>query len=211
MKKTRNIILGVLAVMLICALTVVGTMAYLTRDTGPVTNTFVAADLINPTSGVFTLNESPATESSTAVGEYTLDTAATKVTTNTYAHVVPGTTLPKDPTITVSGLGANAWLFLEVLDATPTTITYTMNTGWTELTGAHAPNGGTIYAWNAALAPAAAAQTFKVLSDDTLTVDAAYEGQTTDQTLTFYGYLTQAAGFDTASAAWNATFGATNP
>ena len=211
MKKTRNIILGVLAVMLICALTVVGTMAYLTRDTGPVTNTFVAADLINPTSGVFTLNESPATESSTAVGKYTLDTTATKVTENTYAHVVPGTTLPKDPTITVSGLGANAWLFLEVLDATPATITYTMNTGWTKLTGVHAPNDGTIYAWNAALAPAAAAQTFKVLSDDTLTVDAAYEGQTTDQTLTFYGYLTQAAGVDTASDAWNATFGAANP
>ena len=47
MKKTRKIILGVLAVMLICALTVVGTMAYLQRQTGAVTNTFVAANLID--------------------------------------------------------------------------------------------------------------------------------------------------------------------
>ena len=62
-----------------------------------------------------------------------------------------------------------------------------------------------IYAQKVVGTTAAQDLTFNVLKGQTVTVDKAADAY--DGNILFNAYLTQATGFDTALAAWNATFG----
>lgn len=106
--RNRRIALTVCLMLAVMAVSVGGTIAWLTAQTAPVTNTFTAGD-IN-----ITLAE----------------------TTKDY-KMVPGNTIAKDPKVTVKGGSEACWLFVKVVKANgfDAFMTYSMANGWTALTG----------------------------------------------------------------------------
>lgn len=98
-KKTLTI---AIALVLVVALAVGATYAYLTATTGEVKNTFAVGNVIDNTK--FALQEHKVAYNDTkGVYDYVLTEAGEKqvATSNTYDKLVPGTTAPKDPFITI--------------------------------------------------------------------------------------------------------------
>ena len=104
-KKTLAL---VLALTLLVAGVVVGTLAWLTDQTAEVKNTFT-------------------------VGDINIDLTET---TADY-KMVPGNTITKDPTVTVKANSEACWLFVKVTESEnlDTFITYAIAEGWTALSG----------------------------------------------------------------------------
>ena len=196
--KNKKIIATVIAMMLVCVVSIAGTLAYLTRSTEEVKNTFTSGVTAN-----LTLDESKANEDETSPSGYTLDTDD-RVQANSYS-VKPGVDLPKDPIVTVSNLSVDGYLVLEVKDELPDTITWTVDSAWTELADATPKNGGQKVYYMEVNA-SSADQVKNVIDGQTMTVDNAYDDEADDGTLTFKAYLCQKEGFDTALAAWNGAF-----
>ena len=96
----------VLAIVLVVALSVAGTYAYLTDKTGPVVNTFT-------------------------VGNVNID--LTETTTD--YKMIPGMTIHKDPMVTVKENSEACWLFVKVEKSAnfDDFMTYDMANGWTKL------------------------------------------------------------------------------
>ena len=209
--KLRKALFVVLAVVLICAISITGTLAYLQASTQTaVVNTFVAAgggSLFNtdettgqPKGGVV-LNESKAVLNTTT-GIYTLDTTA-KVYENSYT-VLPGTVVPKDPAITVTEKNSvPAYLFVEVVDSTNGAIGWVIDDAWTA-TNVTGPHGGKVYHLAAPITDDVAQP---VLKNNQVTV---MDGELnlTGATITFYGYLAQSVvnGSDAPADVFTACF-----
>ena len=169
----------VLAIVLVVALSVAGTYAYLTDKTGPVVNTFTVGNVnIDLTEG-----------------------------TGEFYKMVPGTTIEKNPKVTVKADSEACWLFVKVEKSANFAdfLTYDMAEGWTALDGVN----GVFYRQVAA---SGTAQDFAVLANDTVTVkpdvtkdmmDAIEKGTAAKPTLTFTAYACQTAGFENnAAGAW---------
>jgi len=104
-KKTLAL---VLALTLLVAGVVGGTLAWLTDQTAEVKNTFTVGDI---------------------------NIGLTETTTD--YKMVPGNTIAKDPTVTVKAESEACWLFVQVTESTNLKdfITYAIAEGWTELQG----------------------------------------------------------------------------
>ena len=171
----KKILVACLCVAL-AVLTIAGTtLAYLTATTGPVTNTFT-------------------------VGNIDITLAETK----TDFKMVPGSTIDKDPKVTVKAGSEACWLFVKVEKSTNLDrfIAYTIDSGWTALSGVN----GVYYR---EVSAAATDTNFSVLAGDQVTVNTTVTKammdaltQSTYPTLTFTAYAVQKAGFDTETAAW---------
>ena len=190
--NAKKVLLVILAVVLICAISVTGTLAYLSEKSGEVKNTFVAAgggSLLKAT-GSITLNEAPAVPDPNT-GKYSLDHSVARVTQNSYS-VIPGTTVPKDPKITITGKNeVPAYLFVEIVDETGANITWTPAAGWIELTGAQpTQTGGKVYVWQDILTADAVVP---VLAGDEITIANVEELglAASGSTMKFYAFLAQ--------------------
>lgn len=165
----------VLAIVLVVALSVAGTYAYLTDKTGPVVNTFT-------------------------VGNVNID--LTETTTD--YKMIPGMTIHKDPMVTVKENSEDCWLFVKVVksDNFDSFLTYDMANGWTALDGVNGVFYRQVEAGTADQDFAVLANnTVSVKSNVT---KAMMDGLTdaTRPTLTFTAYACQGAGFDSADKAW---------
>lgn len=169
----------VLAIVLVVALSVAGTYAYLTDKTAQVVNTFT-------------------------VGNVNIDLTET---TGEFYKMVPGTTIGKDPKVTVEAKSEACWLFVKVEKSANFAdfLTCNMAEGWTALDGVN----GVFYRQVAA---SDTAQNFDVLADNRVIVksdvtkdmmDAIDNGTAAKPTLTFTAYACQADGFTSAAAAWD--------
>lgn len=154
--KNKKLLMTMLALILVCSISVAGTLAFLTASQNgekTVVNTFLAAgdgNIIDPTpipdapenpdvpelQDGFFLVESEATY---ADAKYTVDENS-KVIANTYDKVVPGMLIPKDPALTVDlATGIDAYIFVKVIDTTyvdknTKNFTYDIATSyWTEI------------------------------------------------------------------------------
>lgn len=189
-----------LAIVLVIAMSVTGTLAYLTADTGAVTNTFTVGNIFDEedrdTHKNFELLEHGITGKP---GEYTL--TAEEVSENEYT-VMPGVNIPKDPFIRVnSPVGVDVYLFVEVVDGTGEQLTVTVDSAkWTKLAGVTGTHGGDVYTLaSGRLTAGSTLDATHILADDEIVVANATivaPGQ-----VTFYGYLIQAAGFTSAEDA----------
>lgn len=191
----------VLAIVLVVALSVAGTYAYLTAQTDKVTNTFTAAGLASK----FTLDESKATQQPD--GSYTLD-VNDRVQENTYS-VVPKVNLAKDPTVHVTlEKNVGAYVFLAVSNNLGNGLTATIDdTQWTALNKTYTANGAewTIYYKQLAGSATPAQVDINVLAGQQIVV-----GDTVAEdcgNIVFNAYLTQSAGFTSALDAWNNSWG----
>lgn len=173
MKKKIVICALSIAVIICCA--VGGTFAWLTTQTGEVRNTFTIGNID------ITLAE----------------------TTSDF-KMIPGETITKDPVVTVKANSEACWLFVKVTesDNLDDFITYTVDSGWTALTGV----SGVYYREVAAVS---ADTSFDVLTGNAVTVKDTVTKTMMDAltdntlpTLTFKAYAIQKSGFDTVEAAW---------
>lgn len=167
-------LIAVLAVVLIVAMSVTGTMAYLTDKTDEVVNTFT-------------------------VGNVDIELTETE---EVY-KMVPGTNIHKDPVVTVKSGSEACWLFVKVeeSDNFDDFMTYAIADGWTALAGVDGVFYREVPA--AAADDFAVLKDNQVKVLDTVTkaqLDALTEN--TLPTLTFTAYAVQKAGFGTAAAAW---------
>lgn len=170
-KKTLAL---VLALTLLVAGVVGGTLAWLTDQTAEVKNTFTVGDI------------------NIGLTETTAD-----------YKMVPGNTIAKDPTVTVKANSEACWLFVKVTESTDLKdfITYAIAEGWTALPGVDGVYYREVPASAADQTfSVLAGDAVTVKSDVTRTM---LETAKTDApTLTFQVYAIQKDHFATADAAW---------
>lgn len=168
-KKTLAL---VLALTLLVAGVVGGTLAWLTDRTAEVKNTFT-------------------------VGDINIDLTET---TRDY-KMVPGNKLDKDPTVTVKANSEACWLFVKVTESEnlDTFITYAIAEGWTELQDGvyyrEVPASNADQTFSVLKGDA-------VTVKDTVTKEMLTADGFTNPTLTFKAYAIQKDHFTTAAAAW---------
>ena len=213
-KKTLTI---AIALVLLVALAVGATYAYLTAKTDEVKNTFVVGALGNSN---LTLKEHVVSYDK-ATGKYT-ESAETTSRGQNYI-VQPGVNIPKDPTVTLSNLDVNtgAYVFVGVKGtATETFAWHVDDTVWTQVMkdgNQVTKDGYKIYALKAGVVTATAANNstswnvLKAGTDGTeITVSnnfALAESQTADSlNIDVIAFACQSAGFADATAAFTACF-----
>lgn len=201
--KTKNkaLLLTLCAVLLVAA-SVMGTMAYLTsRDA--VVNTFSVGSIS------MSLDERDV-DNSTA-GENDRDKA------NAY-HLLPGHTYVKDPIIHIDTASEDAWIFVKVENGIAAYEAATAEGDYTNIADQIVANGWTAldgvagvyykeYTKNQADKDLEVFANFKV-ADNAESVEGWANITADTHKINVTGYAVQKDGFQTALAAWNATFGA---
>ena len=194
MKKTVKILAFVLCAVMLVVGSVFGTYAYLTSQTGEVTNTFTVGNV------AITLDE-------TDVDVYGVKDTDDRVKENVY-KLIPGHTYVKDPTVHVAAGSEAAWLFVKVEDGIAaiqgaTTIADQLeDNGWTPLDGV-----ANVYTREKVVSKNEV-QNFQVFGSFTLTDDANVSAYAS-ASITVTAYAVQADGFENAKDAWTAAnFGA---
>ena len=175
----KKTLITILATVLVCCFAVGGTLAWLMDSTETITNTFTVGD-IN-----ITLTESD----------------------NLDLKIVPGTTIIKDPKVTVEGGSEACWLFVKVEKTNwNNALTYELD-GWDEL------QSGVYYK---SVEASDADQSFVVLKDnavkiaDTLTKTDLEAMATNQPKLTITAYAVQSENVD-VNDAWDIAIDASNP
>ncbi len=187
-------LMTVLAIVLVIAMSVAGTYAYLTSK-AEVKNTFTVGNI------AITLDEAKVDEYGVAVA------GADRVDANTY-KLIPGHSYTKDPTVHFAAGSEASYLFVKVVDqisaieADATVAAQIAANGWTKLDGVD-----NVYCKSVPANTGDAAVDYAVFGSFKLTDNAAVASYA-DKTITVTAYAVQADGFGTASAAWSATFGA---
>ena len=185
MKKNKILkTLGLFAgAILLVAVSIAGTLAYLTDD-DKVTNTFTVGNV------AITMDE-------TDYNEYGQTKATDNPVQENKYKLIPNHTYKKDTTIHVADDSENCYIFVKVDNGLGDKATVAISTGWTNISGTD------VYYYNTvatADGDYTAIESFTV-SDD---ADVSTLG---DKEIVVTGYAVQADGFDNAEAAWNATFG----
>lgn len=194
-KKLVTVVSAMFCAVVLVAGSIAGTIAYLTSQSETVTNTFTVGKI------TITLDE-------TNVDLYGKKDGDNRVKQNEY-KLVPGHEYIKDPTIHVTAGSEACWLFVRVVDGlaaiedTTTIAAQLTANGWTLLTGT------TDVYWHAVVDASNSANNIDVEVFETFKLkgDAAVDGYA-DEEINVTAYAVQANGFDTAAAAWDATFGA---
>lgn len=200
----KKVLLVVLAMVMVCALSIMGTMALLTQQGGSVTNTFVSA-ITDADEFVDNFEIKEYKANADDKGNYTLDTNV-EVNANTY-NVVPGISLAKDAFVKLSRTNETpAYLFIEV-DNNMAADVFTMNvdtTVWCKLDGVTGPHGGQVYVLGTAGAPTVLTAVnngvYHIIDGNKVLVQDVNDlkiTQTTADTIVFYAYFCQATVADT--------------
>lgn len=184
MKTARKVLLVVLCAALLVGASVAGTLAYLSKTTEKITNTFT-------------------------IGNIDLTLTETKPDGKS-AKLIPGTTIDKDPKVTVTANSEKCYVFVKIEETTPSNlaegkkfsdyITYEIADDWTALTG----NDGVYYR---VVDASTTNQEFAVLKDDQVSIPDSVEKESGDDltgnfTLSFTAYAIQYENIDDAAAAW---------
>ena len=188
MKARSKALLLALCAVLLVAVSVLGTMAYLTSKTQVITNTFT-------------------------VGDINIELTETKPESK-QAKIIPGVDIEKDPKVTVKANSVACWLFVEVkAEGTFVTdkVTYSIADGWTKGDGTNIPTDVYYRSVNAVTADTGfyvlkGNETYEngvVTVSETLTkADVNKITAGNQPKLTFTAYAVQKDGIDTAAAAW---------
>lgn len=206
--KTKKILALSLAAVLLVAVAVGGTMAYLQATSKEVTNTFL------PTTLSVDINEhdyDPETN--------TLNTTVTKE--NSDYKVVPGVDIPKDPYVTFSS-DVSCYVFVTVAQENwNANLTYEIDPAWKAVSGVTGVYyqefvDDTTKTDDFPMTVTADAPLY-VLKDNKVVVNNALDlaGMATIKEkapkLTFDAFIIQKAGFDTPAAAWAVAKDSVNP
>ena len=210
MKTKKKALLTVLCAVMLGVGSVVGTYAYLTDTTGPVTNTFTIGNVR------ITLNEKDVdndsnTQDNVTVGGVVRDTA------NSY-KLFPGKSYVKDPTVTVDATSEDCWLFVTFKEEKNTLgnsgekiVQYTNNwDGWTKLVKDEEGNTINETVYYRQVKNSDSERSWVLLTETNgkhITVNPNLTNETMPSesatpVLNFKAYAIQQEGFDTPAAAW---------
>lgn len=180
--KARRALLTLSLVLVMMMVAVGGTIAWLTDKTETVTNTFTHSEI---------------------------DITLTETTGTTY-DMLPGTTIAKDPKVTVKAGSEAAWLFVKIDETTDLDnyITYTVDSDWTQLKDADNNNVEGVYYRE--VATVTADTPYNVIANNQVTVKTdvtnammkAVKEDTDKVQLTFTAYAVQKEAAANATAAW---------
>lgn len=208
MRKAKKTVFGVLCACALVIGSVAATLAYLT-DSESVTNTFTVGDI-----------EIALTETWNADGP-----DADTNNDHWEAKLIPGVDLYKDPVVSVLPGSEACWLFVEIVEGnwpafidsneSMRKVEYAIDAseGWQLLESDGATSIYYIEAPDTLDNVASTPDTYSVLDDNKVTVSESLTKAEMNEikdkpTLSITAYAVQKAGFDTAEAAWKATFGA---
>lgn len=193
MKKTLTVLL---ALVLVIAMSVAGTMAYLT-DKDTVTNTFTVGNV------KITMDEQD-TDHDTNTADNVVVNGETRDKANSY-KLIPGHTYDKDPIVRVAAGSEDCWLFVKVdnqiatiEDADKSVASQMATNGWTLEDAAN-----NIYSYKSIVSAGANVPVFTNFTIDGEVINtalAAYNGKT----IVVKAYAVQADNFGTAAAALEA-------
>lgn len=154
-----------MAMVMLFGMTVAGTLAWLQAETDPVVNTFTVGDI---------------------------NITLAETTGNNY-KMIPGTTLPKDPKVTVLSGSEKCWVFIKVEESQlPDYIEYSLTTDWVKVDGVD-----NVYKYKNVVDAASANVPLQILADnqvkiaDTVTKDTMSADLNKTMTLTFTAYAIQ--------------------
>jgi len=194
MISKKKFISAILAISIVAALAVGGTLAYLTSTTSLITNTFTVGNV------KITMDEAKVNDAGEPVdanGDVVALANAPRVTANTY-KLMPGHTYTKDPTIKVDATSEDCWLFVKITDeitaiegATTVANQLTAN-NWTAVTGQDG-----VYAYANKVSANASVPVFGTFTIANNADVSGYAGKT----ITLVACAVQADGFATAAAA----------
>lgn len=196
--KTRSkaLLLTLCAVLLVTA-SVLGTLAFLT-STDKVENTFSVGQVQITLDEKDTDNSTPGAERDQA---------------NAY-HLLPGHAYEKDPTVHVDPVSEDSWIFVKVENGISAYEAATVKDGYTSIADQILANDWTALAgvdgvYYKAYTKSTTGADFVVFSNFKIADEANKVAGWADLNakVTVTGYAVQKDGFDTALAAWNATFG----
>ena len=202
----KKVLLVVVALVLVCALSVMTTMALLAEKVNPVINTFVAAGGSDNFVTNFALKEYQYTQEKD--GTYTKGSAVTGAEADNYVVneyvVLPGTTIPKEAFVELQRTSdAPAYLFIEVKSGLSTgnaaadgnpVYTWSVSSDWVE-TAATGLHGGTVYVYKDVLGKVETTANYGILTNNSIVVNknaTAAEIGTTEVKMEFYAYICQA-------------------
>ena len=181
--KRRHSISGkmfvtMLAVVLLVGCIIGGTVAWLTDQTDPITNTFTYGDI---------------------------NIELTESTGKDY-KIVPGVNIKKDPKVTIKGGSEPCYVFVKVEDNgqfVEGKVTYRMSVLWTKLEGVE----GVDNVWYIEQGGVVNPQTVPILANDQIIVSKdltkdEIKSITANPTLTFTAYAVQKEGSNNAAEAW---------
>lgn len=210
MKNMKKILVLALAALLLVAVGVGGTLAWLTATSGPVENTFVKTKI------EIELKEN---KLDVADGEYTLGTDETDKNNN-YV-LLPGQEQPKNPFVRIMKGSEKCYVFIEVLESAnyTTFIASTVDDAkWKEVTGVTPKHtGAKVYVYTAGGNNPAVVnaldeeQKLSILTDnkikvkDTVTQDDMTDAAVAALKIEFYGYAIQSenqAATETGATLW---------
>lgn len=204
--RSKALLLALCAVLLVAAL-VLGTMAYLTSQ-AKVTNTFSVGQV------KITMDEAKVDKYGVAL----TDAAAGRGNANEYI-LMPGHTYIKDPTVHVDKVSEDSYIFVKVengisaLEAAAVeggykTIDEQIKTnGWTELNGVENVYYKNYTKDTTKNSDLKVFESFKI-ADEANKING-WGNALAETKVTVTAYAVQKDGFDSASAAWSATFGKT--
>lgn len=180
--KKHALLISVVATLMVLCTVAGATLAYLFTKTDPVVNTFTPSN-IN-----ITLKE----------------------TTGDSYKMIPGTTIDKDPKVTVISGSEDCWLYVEVIKENNVDdyLTVAMASGWTQISGKN------IWYYTGTITqgePISVLANNKVTVNDTVTksmMDALEVTGAKLPTITFNAYAIQKEAGATAPDAWTAIYGA---
>lgn len=195
-----------LALLLVGAAGAAGSLAYLTKNTGPVTNTFTATSGLVDATTDFKLKEKEV-EYDPATSTYKFKTGGVDVEEITYDKLVPGVDVAKNPKVTISDLNAKSYLFIKVEDTTNGKITYNIDSTWRKVNNVanvYTLTDGALNELDKETNSNAEDYVKNILVGEKVTTSTTLAEGENAGTLIFKAYLVQAAGFETAEAAWTA-------
>lgn len=203
--KSKALLLTLCAALLVAA-SVLGTMAYLT-DTETVTNTFTVGKV------KIDLDEARVNPDGTPVA------GAPRVKENSY-KLLPGHTYTKDPTVHVDKVSEDSYIFVKVENGISAFEAAAVEAGYKTIANQITANGWTAlsgvdnvyyreYIKNTTNDPDLKVfESFKI-ADEANKTDGWDNVTPAETKVTVTAYAVQKDGFDSASAAWSATFGKT--
>ena len=215
MSKTKKLLIAAVCLVAILTSAVVGTIAWLTDKTATVTNTF------SPSTVGLTLTETKGVGSSQTAKDF---------------KMVPGTTIDKDPVVTVKANSEACWLFVKIeqTNGFDNFMAYAIASGWSEMTTVEGVTG----VYYRQVAASAADQPFDILGAGAWTVNNSYTWAANQvlvrpnvtkemmkamynddgtvktsavPTMSFTAYAIQQEGFTDVAAAWAAASALANP
>lgn len=197
----KNYLKPVLALALVVALMVSGTLAFLRADVGEIENKFIASDDLTTNDDVLAISLAEVFTGKDAEGVVTDFTKA-----NNIATVNPGDEIVKQPTVTVEAcdLESGAYVFINITDENKLMDTFGLNVDTDVWTPLYAGNttAGTYYMIQPDLGAALSPSTYTVFDNDgEFTVGDNFTS-TAPQTITVDAFAIQKSGYASPYAAW---------